>query len=514
MIENRLRAFTVAVGLCIVLALPMMVSAYDEDYVFYDPFTNTYTVLPTGVDDAANLQDAFDAAVSTGPASTVQLLEGIYTISHTIHVVNFDGWFRGEGKGDTIIQTVNGFLPDLPSPEEPLRWPEVFLFSQDSECGATTIRVEDMSVYIVGSSALGIPLDVFGIYGKLTGVPDFEPSYLSVYFDRVEIRGERGIYPKGLGFWDSDSNVVWGIIVRGELIVPEDYRKPLLGAYSVTECDFKSIWYAMGFRLSDSTLHISHNTAEDVYAGLCDITDPSNTHVIVEDNYISSEAFGINIYHGYWTFFGGQPIPVPSAVRVSRNTIQLVDEDSWNAIHAYTFPLWSGETSELDLEISHNTIYAPGLADGIVLRDVSIRWFGLRSMNLVVSHNEIILENNVFGGIWASWIKDAVIANNLVSGTGDYGIDAFICDGLMLLGNNFQGFEAAPGEYGLASPIALEFCSYCTVVGGPSKTDVLEIGGHDNVFVGVNNMQGNAPGQDIADAMEQRRNMAALFRGH
>jgi hypothetical protein len=38
--------------------------------------------------------------------------------------------------------------------------------------------------------------------------------------------------------------------------------------------------------------------------------------------------------------------------------------------------------------------------------------------------------------------------------------------------------------------------------------------GYENVFVGVNNMQGNSPGQDIADAMEQKRDMAALFYGH
>ncbi len=54
--------------------------------------------------------------------------------------------------------------------------------------------------------------------------------------------------------------------------------------------------------------------------------------------------------------------------------------------------------------------------------------------------------------------------------------------------------------------------SYCTVVGGTSKTDVLDIWGYESTFVGVNNMQGNPPGQDIADAMEQRRDMAELFR--
>ncbi|MHA2386093.1 MAG: hypothetical protein ACXAEE_07780 [Candidatus Thorarchaeota archaeon] len=57
-------------------------------------------------------------------------------------------------------------------------------------------------------------------------------------------------------------------------------------------------------------------------------------------------------------------------------------------------------------------------------------------------------------------------------------------------------------------------CRYCTVVGGPTRTNVWDFMGYENVFVGVNNMQGNSPGQDIADAMEQKRDMAALFYGH
>ena len=43
-----------------------------------------FTVLPTGINDTANLQCAFDAAVIAGPGSEVRLLPGAY---HTAQIV-------------------------------------------------------------------------------------------------------------------------------------------------------------------------------------------------------------------------------------------------------------------------------------------------------------------------------------------------------------------------------------------------------------------------------------------
>lgn len=496
--EKRLRALAIAVGLCIVLAFPVVVSADDPDFVF--------TLYPTGDPsiDTANLQAVFDAAVLAGSGSTVQLVEGVYKISHTIYVIGFDGCFRGAGKGDTVIQIVDGFSPHA-------IWPEVFSFEMATPDDVTTIRVEDMSVHVIGSSANGDPLDVFTVSGAYTGLPDPEPSYLSVFFERVEIVGERGVYPGGPGVWDSDSNVMNGLWILGEFIGP-GHRKPIIGTYSVTNCDFMDIWYGIVITSpTDSTVIVSHNKAEDVGLGLGEITAASNTQGVIENNYISSERLGMGIYHGVFSWWYGAPQPEPSCIKVSGNTFHLVDVDLYDAIHVWKYPSWSGESSELNVEISHNTIYAPGTADGIVLIDYSNFIFGEKSLNAIVSHNDIVLENSVYGGMYVYAVDKAVIANNLISGVGDYGILTWLCEGVMLLGNNLQGFE--PIIPGWSVPIALLECSYCAVVGGPTKTNVWDYMGYENVLVGVNNMQGNAPGQDIANAMKLARDIVALFRG-
>ncbi len=71
-----------------------------------------FKVYPTGVDDTENLVQAFASAKASGPGAVVQLLEGQYTIG-MIEVREFDGTFRGAGKGKTIISN----LPDLPCNE-------------------------------------------------------------------------------------------------------------------------------------------------------------------------------------------------------------------------------------------------------------------------------------------------------------------------------------------------------------------------------------------------------------
>jgi hypothetical protein len=67
----------------------------------------TFTVLPTGVDDTANLQCAFDSAVAKGPGA-VQLEEGTYHIRQIV-VNNFKGSFTGAGAQRSVLTN----LPNL-----------------------------------------------------------------------------------------------------------------------------------------------------------------------------------------------------------------------------------------------------------------------------------------------------------------------------------------------------------------------------------------------------------------
>lgn len=61
-----------------------------------------YVVEPNGVDDTQTLKAAFENALSHGPGAMVQLMEGNYYLSF-IEVREFNGVFKGAGKGKTVI---------------------------------------------------------------------------------------------------------------------------------------------------------------------------------------------------------------------------------------------------------------------------------------------------------------------------------------------------------------------------------------------------------------------------
>ena len=68
----------------------------------------TFRIKPTGVDDTANLQCAFDEAVTEGAGAKVQLESGTF---HTAQIVvdGFYGQFSGEGMEKSMV--IN--LPNL-----------------------------------------------------------------------------------------------------------------------------------------------------------------------------------------------------------------------------------------------------------------------------------------------------------------------------------------------------------------------------------------------------------------
>jgi hypothetical protein len=121
-------------------------SACDSAYVTQTG--KTFTVKATGVNDTANLQCAFDAAVAVGVGAEVQLSAGTF---HTAQIVanNFRGTFAGSGAKITVILN----LPNLyvtpvdaffnpPSAANP--WPNLFSFIDGD------FSVTDLAINIVG----------------------------------------------------------------------------------------------------------------------------------------------------------------------------------------------------------------------------------------------------------------------------------------------------------------------------------------------------------------------------
>ncbi len=153
--------------------------------------------------------------------------------------------------------------------------------------------------------------------------------------------------------------------------------------------------------------------------------------------------------------------------------------------------------------ISHNTIHAIDVADGIGILDYASLVGAGKTLEAVVESNTIILDNTWWGGIWGGAAQDVVVAKNQFTGfsymPGIYmGVFGDSVSGWTILGNNVQNLNAYVAQIWLGSGT-----SGCTVVGGSTQTNVWDQG-TDNILVGVNNMQGNDPGQEIKDAMMQK----------
>jgi hypothetical protein len=133
----------------VALGLPLGVHASACNSAFVQQHGRTITVLPTRVDDTANLQCAFDSASSSGPGATVQLVEGTYKIRQIV-VTNFVGAFIGAGAKKSVLTNLPNiyvnpspsFGNTLPSASNP--WPVLVSFI-DSD-----FLVSDMGMIITG----------------------------------------------------------------------------------------------------------------------------------------------------------------------------------------------------------------------------------------------------------------------------------------------------------------------------------------------------------------------------
>ena len=148
-----------------------------------------------------------------------------------------------------------------------------------------------------------------------------------------------------------------------------------------------------------------------------------------------------------------------------------------------------------------------------MLRDIIYLNQGEKTLNAIVSNNDIYLDDTDWGGIWGYGAQDVLILNNKISGTGFAGIytgwdEWETANNWTLLGNNVQNVDA------LVAPIWLgPGTSNCTVVGGNTK-EIVRDDGTDNIVVGMNHKQGTPLGPEIQDAMQQKKDLIDSFRRH
>ncbi len=476
------------IGVYVLFGQAAVASGCDRDYVSQDG--NVFTVSPTGVDDTANIQCAFDAAVAQGPGSTVQLEAGTFYLSRDIVVVNFDGSFKGVGKGLTIVQN----LDDVPFPlhGDPYPYhdyPGLLLFYQDAAGVPSTLKFSDMTIRVRGISepwdSHGLPrcgIVAIAVMGKVTQVEDFEESYVNASFERMDVEGE------AVDLNCAYVNVHNGISFGGEFIEEmvggmkwTKYLKPLAGTLSITDCSFKNTFFAIASgQLVDSTVSVERNIFDNAGAALA-LFDASNSNVqFLRNEATNTRGFGVWMTQAMQSVVGWDLGPV-------------------------------GELPEpSSLLIRHNTIHAVAWADGVGIEDYAPLVGEDKRLDVVISNNRIILDDTWWGGIWGYGAQDVVVTNNKITGSGFAGIYAGIygepVSGWTILGNNVQNVDAyvAPMWLGHGT-------SGCTVVGGNNETNVFDEG-TDNILVGVNNMQGNPPGPEIKEALERKREIIKWMR--
>ncbi len=218
-------------------------------------------VSPTGIDDTANIQCAFDWANAKGPGMTVRLTPGTF---HTAQIVvnDFHGSFRGSGANKTVIVNLpnlyvtplNGF-DNPPSAGNPL--PFLFSFIDGK------FVIADLAVHIdahEGNITTGWAVSgIFGTFSayELAAAIVISGTQADAWVTRILVEGEP-LENSLLGY-----STINGIYYEGIIgAIPA----PLSGSYRLTNSTFRTVGSGSPIaNLKDAFVLISHNTYEDAF---------------------------------------------------------------------------------------------------------------------------------------------------------------------------------------------------------------------------------------------------------
>ena len=215
------------------------------DPAFVNQVGDEIIVSPTGVDDTANLQCAFDEAP---PEATVRLLPGtFYTNQIVVH--DFHGRFMGAGDSlTTIVNLPQMYVAPLidekipPSADEP--WPVLISFIGGD------ISVYDLAIHIAGDEPTTLwKVDPAGsgTTRLLSAVVIFGFGEVNVEISEISMSGEFVDHPKYM------INLALGVLAYGR---PEGH----IGSFHVLRSNFTAITGAIDMMYFTNTdVLISHN---------------------------------------------------------------------------------------------------------------------------------------------------------------------------------------------------------------------------------------------------------------
>lgn len=268
----------------------------DPSYVAED--AGIITVLPTGSDDTANLQCAFDNAT---PGNTVRLVSGEYRTAQLV-ISDFEGTFTGEGPDETVIYnlpdlvvTVTDFFGAPPGPGN--TWPTLMAFLGGD------FTVSDLAIKVVGEE----PTTGWSIFGldltELAHAITVLGTMAHVRVHNVLVEGE--VAPSGL----FGLNLINGIYPEGGFGGNPD---PMTGSFTVERSTLRTLAAPVPFTVVDGyQVRISHNTFEAV--SVVEAVDFVNSSVEYSHNAIEAD-LGVYVYD-----LGVLPFGVEASTILIRN---------------------------------------------------------------------------------------------------------------------------------------------------------------------------------------------------
>jgi len=331
------KLLTVTIGLGLLLIFSSIYIGTSTAWRGHRTFFVSASGDSSGVTDTANIQLTFDNAVEHR-GSTVRLGRGTFYLNKEIVVVNFDGTFKGAGKGKTIIQNTEAHpFPLVSDPIWGLDGPQqagfaqMFLFYQDAATESTaahpyTVKIADMTIRVVGQSEFWIfgeevmpftsinPFFISGI-SRMECVVD-EISYFNLFCHKVEIEGIASA-----DYFLFGSSAAHGIQISGSNFLQVNQ---LSGKFSVADCSFKAVTdciLPLGV-FKDSLILIQGNTFDTILWGI--EAYPGDSLFVISNNEFLDVGTIPTFFPGYGIIID-QVDPSLGKILIIHNRIECAD---------------------------------------------------------------------------------------------------------------------------------------------------------------------------------------------
>lgn len=245
---------------------------------------NVITVKPSGVDDTANIQCAFDTADS---GSEVRLRAGTFYTAQIV-VNDFHGKFYGAGSKYTKVTNLPNlyvtpvdFYFNPPSENNP--WPSLIVFVEGD------FVVSDLAIHISGDNGT-TGWTIFGIDPPIIelahGIAVLGP-YADSRFERLLVEGEPADNSL-LGY-----NLINGIFYEGFV---GEVPPPISGQFHVVDSTFRQVGSGTPlYNLYLAKVVVNKNTFDDVFLGM-DGGDFVNSSLEFSQNTVNA-FIGLDIYN-------------------------------------------------------------------------------------------------------------------------------------------------------------------------------------------------------------------------